>query len=169
MGTQCGPRGVRLGGVAGDPHAGHRVHHPGADRPSRQPLEGSMSVISLRDLTKVFPSADGNDLLVLDRLSFEVADREFVCLVGPSGSGKTVSLNVVAGLLSATSGSVIVDGASVADEPAPYGYVFQQPRLLPWKTVEDNIRFALRAKTGRPAPNEAQRIVDIIGLVGLRG
>src|SRR5947207_15119346 len=99
-----------------------------------------MSVISLRDLTKVFPSADGNDLLVLDHLSFDVADREFVCLVGPSGSGKTVSLNIVAGLLSATSGTVIVDGVSVAGQPATYGSVSPQPRLPPRQTAEDNHR-----------------------------
>lgn len=128
-----------------------------------------MSGISLRELSKTFPTADGAELLVLDRLSFEVADQEFVCLLGPSGSGKTVSLNIIAGLLQASSGSVVVDGTPVSARTPTYGYVFQQPRLLPWMTVEDNLRFALRAKSGLKLPNEANRIAAAIELVGLVG
>jgi ABC-type nitrate/sulfonate/bicarbonate transport system ATPase subunit len=127
-----------------------------------------MSQVSVRDLCKTFVRAEG-DLDVLDHVSFDVANQEFVCLLGPSGSGKSVSLNIVAGLLEASSGEVLVDGVPTTQKRPVYGYVFQQPRLLPWLSVQDNVRFALRAATGRAVPNEAQRIKQTLEQVGLSG
>lgn len=127
-----------------------------------------MSSIVVRNLTKTFKTA-GGPLKVLDNVSFSVAEREFVCLLGPSGAGKSVTLNCIAALLGYTSGDVEVDGVSVAKRQPSYGYVFQQPRLMPWRTVEGNLRFALRAETGHTVPDEDKRIDEILELVNLRG
>jgi ABC-type nitrate/sulfonate/bicarbonate transport system ATPase subunit len=127
-----------------------------------------MSNIEIRNLVKVFDTGTG-PLKVVDDVSFNVDEGEFVCLLGPSGSGKSVTLNCIAGLLDATFGDIKVDGISVADKKPHYGYIFQQPRLLPWRTVEENLQFALRAETGYPVPDEKKRIADVLELVNLAG
>ncbi|MCL5960402.1 MAG: ABC transporter ATP-binding protein [Chloroflexi bacterium] len=128
-----------------------------------------MSRIEIRNLVKSFRRADGGELLVLDNASFVVGDETFVCLLGPSGSGKSVTLNIIAGLLDQTSGEVLIDSVAMRSKAARYGYVFQQPRLLPWRTVEDNIRFALRADSGRKVPQEENRIRAVLSMVNLTG
>ncbi|MDB5764827.1 MAG: transporter family protein [Herminiimonas sp.] len=127
-----------------------------------------MSNIQVTRLTKVFDTATG-PLKVVDDVSFNVDQGEFVCLLGPSGSGKSVTLNCIAGLLDMTGGDIKVDGVSVKERKPNYGYVFQQPRLLPWRTVEENLQFALRAESGRAAPDEAGRIRRVLELVNLAG
>jgi ABC-type nitrate/sulfonate/bicarbonate transport system ATPase subunit len=127
-----------------------------------------MSSIEVNNLTKVFDTATG-PLKVVDDVSFQVKDGEFVCLLGPSGSGKSVTLNCIAGLLEATSGEVKVAGVPVKQQKPHYGYVFQQPRLMPWRTVKQNLRFALRAESGRAAPDEDERIRKVLELVNLSG
>jgi len=127
-----------------------------------------MSSIAVNGLTKIFNTASG-PLKILDDISFDVAEGEFVCLLGPSGAGKSVTLNCITGMLPATSGSVLVDGISVFEKKPNYGYVFQQPRLMPWRTVEENLRFALRAETGKPQADEDKRIQDVLELVNLSG
>lgn len=127
-----------------------------------------MSSIEIKNLIKTFDTA-GGPLKVVDDISFNVADGEFVCLLGPSGSGKSVTLNCIAGLLDATHGHVKVDGISVAEKKPHYGYIFQQPRLMPWRTVEENLQFALRGETGYAPPDEKKRIADVLDLVNLSG
>jgi ABC-type nitrate/sulfonate/bicarbonate transport system ATPase subunit len=127
-----------------------------------------MSNIEVNHLTKVFDTVTG-PLKVVDDVSFKVNEGEFVCLLGPSGSGKSVTLNCIAGLLEATSGEIKVDGISVRERKPNYGYVFQQPRMLPWRTIEENLQFALRAETGRAVPDEAKRIREVLELVNLSG
>lgn len=127
-----------------------------------------MSDIVVRNVTKVFNTASG-PLKVLDDVSFSVKDQEFVCLLGPSGAGKSVTLNCISGLLDCTAGGVEVDGVPVAQKQPSYGYVFQQPRLMPWRTVEENLRFALRAETGRAVPDEDRLIREVLALVNLSG
>jgi ABC-type nitrate/sulfonate/bicarbonate transport system ATPase subunit len=127
-----------------------------------------MSNIEVKHLTKVFDTVTG-PLKVVDDVSFKVDEGEFVCLLGPSGSGKSVTLNCIAGLLEPTDGEIKVDGVSVRERKPNYGYVFQQPRMLPWRTIEENLQFALRAETGRPVPDEAQRIRQVLELVNLAG
>ncbi|MFE1601819.1 ABC transporter ATP-binding protein [Methylobacterium sp. ID0610] len=79
-------------------------------------------------------------------LAFTVAPAETVCLIGPSGAGKTTTLRILLGLDRDFEGSVVPDPASLAT-----GIVFQEPRLLPWRTVEQNVRLSLpRPERGRP-------------------
>jgi len=127
-----------------------------------------MSQIEIKQLTKIFDTVSGK-LKVVDNVSFNVAEGEFVCLLGPSGSGKSVTLNCIAGLLDITSGDIKVDGVSVRERKPNYGYIFQQSRMLPWRTVRENLLFALRAESGRAVPNEDQRIKDVLELVNLVG
>lgn len=85
-------------------------------------------------------SAPGSDPLVIRDLSITLADGEFVCLVGPSGCGKTTLLNMLAGLDPDFQGTI----RSVPDSHRPrMAYVFQNPRLLPWRTVRENIELAM--------------------------
>ncbi|MBI3077359.1 MAG: ABC transporter ATP-binding protein [Deltaproteobacteria bacterium] len=126
-----------------------------------------MSTIVLQEVSRTFRRADGGPLLVLDRVSFTVREGEFLCLLGPSGSGKSITLNLIAGLLPPSGGEILLDGRPLRQTPLRYGYVFQQPRLFPWRTVEENLRFALRAETGRRVQGEEERIQAVLDLVNL--
>jgi len=99
--------------------------------------------------------------VALAGLSLEVAAGEFVALVGPSGCGKTTFLNIVAGLDRQFAGAVRIaarpDGA-----PARVGYVFQEPRLLPWRTVAENIALVLE-------PQRSAVVDEVLDAVGLAG
>lgn len=104
-----------------------------------------MPQIEIRGLHKTYIKQDGSPLPVLRDLSLDVADGEFVCLLGPSGCGKSTTLDILAGLTREDAGEVLIDGA-VADRTRDvFGYVFQQPRLLNWRTVGQNLSFALAA------------------------
>jgi NitT/TauT family transport system ATP-binding protein len=95
------------------------------------------TAISVQNLVKVFEDK-GRELCVLPGLSFDVVEGAFLTIVGPSGSGKSTLLNIIAGLEEQTSGSVRIH----ADRGEPrLGYVFQSARLLPWLSVEENLRF----------------------------
>ena len=103
---------------------------------------------------------------VLDDISLEVADGEFVCLLGPSGCGKSTMLNVIAGFLSPTKGDVRIDGEVVAGPDRRRVFVFQERGVFPWLTVEGNIGFGLSALT---ESERGQRIAHYVDLVGLKG
>jgi len=110
----------------------------------------------------------GQPLLVLDDVTFDVADNEFVAVVGPSGCGKTTLLSVIDGLLPRTAGTITVNGTTVERPGADRGFVFQQDALFPWRTVLSNIRFGLEARKGdRAAKNATAR--ELAALVGLAG
>ena len=104
-----------------------------------------MSDIVFADVSRVF-QRDGKDFLTLDRIAFDVRDREFVAIVGPSGCGKTTCLRMAAGLEFPTSGRVSVGGKPVSEPGPDRAVVFQQFALFPWKTVHENIDFGLRSK-----------------------
>src|SRR5690606_3870376 len=88
---------------------------------------------------------------------------EVVCLVGESGCGKTSLLNIVAGLLRCQSGEIAIESADAAAQRV--SYVFQRPRLLPWRSVIENVRFALRPlKVGPEADARIGRYLDMVGL-----
>ena len=100
-------------------------------------------------------------LRVLRELDLAVSDHEFVCILGPSGSGKSTLLNVIAGLETGYSGSVVRGASRV-------GYLFQEPRLLPWLTAERNVDFALES-CGVPREHRAALKDRYFALVGLEG
>jgi len=105
-----------------------------------------MGKLEVRDLSQSFPRDDGSILTVLDRVSFDVKDKEFVCILGASGCGKTTLLRLIAGLDTARSGSIIIDGEEITGTSPMVGFVFQEYSLFPWRTVIDNIAFGLEMR-----------------------
>lgn len=102
-----------------------------------------MGKLEILDLSQSFPRDDGSRLVVLEHLSLEVRDKEFVCILGSSGCGKTTLLRMIAGLDTAESGSIVLDGEEMKGTSPKVGMVFQEYSLFPWRTVIDNIAFGL--------------------------
>jgi NitT/TauT family transport system ATP-binding protein len=109
---------------------------------------------------------DGKSTQVLEDISLEVSEGEFVCLLGPSGCGKTTLLNTMGGFLSPTSGEVTIDGEVVRGPDPRRIFVFQERGVFPWLTVEGNIAFGLFHLNG---PERRQRVARYIKMVGLQG
>ncbi len=125
-----------------------------------------MGDLQIRDLNQSFPREDGSELAVLDHLSFEVHDKEFVCILGASGCGKTTLLRLIAGLDKARAGSIVLDGEEMNGPSPKVGFVFQEYSLFPWRTVIDNIAFGLEMK-GIPRGARyriAEQYLDLINL-----
>lgn len=112
----------------------------------------------------VFPSGQ----VALSNVSFEVRPGEFVALVGPSGCGKSTLLRMIAGLIAPTSGRVLIHDrpAAEARRGERIGFVFQEPRLLPWRTAAHNVRLPLELNGTAPAARES-RVPEVLALVGL--
>ncbi len=104
---------------------------------------------------------------VLDALDLVVEPGEVVALIGPNGCGKSTLLRVLAGLVPADAGAVSIDGTPVTGPDPRVGLVFQEPRLLSWRTAEQNVRFPMELASWPPARQRA-RADDLLGLVGLR-
>jgi NitT/TauT family transport system ATP-binding protein len=110
----------------------------------------------------------GDMLLAVDSASFDVAEGEFVAIVGPSGCGKTTFLNAVDGLLPVTSGTLTLNGRQIDRPGHDRGMVFQQPSLLPWRTVMGNVMYGaelLHLPKGEPR-RRAKHFIDLVGLQG---
>ena len=133
-------------------------------------------ILDIRNLTRSYRSG-GRDLTVLDGVTFSVAPGEAVAVVGPSGSGKSTLLGLVAGLDRPTAGSVLVEGRDLAAlkeaELASFrgrrmGFLFQQYRLLPALTAEENVRTPLELAGAKDARERARTWLERVGL-GARG
>jgi NitT/TauT family transport system ATP-binding protein len=109
---------------------------------------------------------DGASVSVLDDISLDVGEGEFVCVLGPSGCGKSTILNVMAGFIAPTSGQVRIDGEPVVGPDPRRIFVFQERGVFPWLTVEGNIGFGLSSLS--PADRQ-RRIAHYVALVGLQG
>jgi NitT/TauT family transport system ATP-binding protein len=94
----------------------------------------SKPILSAKAIAKTFHGRDG-DVRALRDVSLEISAGEFVSLVGPSGCGKTTLLRILGGLLQADSGVVRIDGQSMTQPRQQIGFVFQNPTLMPWRTV----------------------------------
>jgi NitT/TauT family transport system ATP-binding protein len=112
--------------------------------------------------------AGGRAIHAVDGVSFGVRDEEFVALVGPSGCGKSTVLNMIAGLVTPTGGTIRLDGRPLARIPREVGYVFQKDTVFPWRTVFQNVELGL-AYRGVPPAEREQRVREAIRLVGLEG
>ncbi len=122
--------------------------------------------ISVERVALSFRDGDGS-LDVLAGLSLEVGSREVVALIGPNGCGKSTLLRVVAGLIEPDAGVVRVGRRAVEGPDPRIGLVFQEPRLLAWRSAERNVRFPMEL-AGWPEARQARRAEDLLGLVGLR-
>jgi NitT/TauT family transport system ATP-binding protein len=119
----------------------------------------------VQGVTKVF--RDGRrSLEVIASIDLTVAAGEFVSVIGPSGCGKSTLFNIVAGVEKASSGLIAIDGEADGVRAGKTGYMLQQPLLLPWRTVEENVMLGLdvRRVPRKNAQQEAQELLKRFGL-----
>ena len=124
------------------------------------------SKLAIDSVSKSFQSASGT-VLALDRVSLNVAEGEFVCLVGASGCGKTTMLNIIAGLEKPDSGEVLTDGKPVTAPGRERLVMFQEPALFPWLTVFGNVLFGLNLKPNlsrKDRHDVAKYYLELVGL-----
>jgi len=117
----------------------------------------------LIDIAGVLKRFTGDEEPVLDHISLSVSRGELVALIGPSGCGKSTVLNILAGLVKPTEGSV-----TLSDPEARISYVFQRPRLLPWRSVKRNVEFSLE-QTKLTASVRRRAVHEAIARVNLEG
>ena len=117
--------------------------------------------VEVHNLTKNFGS-----LKVLNDISFNIKKGEFVCIVGPTGCGKTTFLNLLTRIYMPTKGDLLIDGESADPKKHNLAFVFQEPSALPWKTVEQNLRFGLELK--KLPEKEIKERVELMGLEEFR-
>ena len=128
-----------------------------------------MAEIAIRNVVKTFVDRTRDrTVTAVDNVSLNIADNDFVCLLGPSGCGKSTLLDMIAGFERPSSGRIEVAGTLVEKPGADRGVVFQQPTLMPWLSVVDNVAFHLKLM-GVGKTERRSRAQDIIDLVGLRG
>lgn len=124
-----------------------------------------MAAIAISGVSKVFRTPR-KTTHALDETSLDVADGEVVCIVGPSGCGKTTLLNLIAGFLEPSSGTIDVAGHRVSGPSAERAVVFQADAVFPWLTVRDNVAFGPRVQ-GVGATERRERVERYLQLVGL--
>lgn len=118
--------------------------------------------VRVTNLTKKF-----GDLLVLDDISFDVKEGEFLCIVGPTGCGKTTFLNSLTKLYDITAGEILVNGEPVDLKKHNIAYIFQEYSTFPWLKVEENIRYGLKIKD-MPEAEIKKRVDKVVEMVGLQ-
>jgi len=118
--------------------------------------------VRVTNLSKQF-----GDLKVLDNISFDVLQGEFLCVVGPTGCGKTTFLNSVTKLYELTSGEILIDGKPVDLKKNNISYIFQEQSTMEWYTVEQNIEYGLRIR-GVPKVDRRQAVDEVLEMVGLK-
>ncbi|HEX7722715.1 MAG TPA: ABC transporter ATP-binding protein [Pyrinomonadaceae bacterium] len=123
-------------------------------------------MIEVSEISKTFTSSS-RQVNALDRISFSVPGRDFVSIIGPSGCGKSTLLKIIGDIIEPSFGSITVDGVPSREArlKGMFSFVFQNPVLLPWRTVIDNVRLPLEIlhRNGR----DASALLDLVGLHGL--
>jgi NitT/TauT family transport system ATP-binding protein len=128
-----------------------------------------MSTLELKNVKKTFPNPDSaGNFTVLDNIDIMVEEESFTTIMGPSGCGKSTILNIIAGILPMDSGEIRLDNRPVEAGEYSFGYVFQDPRLLNWRTVEQNLRIIMDAHD-MPEDKQTDRIREWLDKVGLAG
>jgi NitT/TauT family transport system ATP-binding protein len=122
-----------------------------------------VAVLKVENLTKVFPAANKNSepTRALDNIDLEIGEHNFVSLVGPSGCGKSTFLNILSGVEEPSSGRISLSGEGGGD--ARFGYVFQDPRLLPWRTIIQNMLY-VHDDRGQETRRRALEYLELVGL-----
>jgi NitT/TauT family transport system ATP-binding protein len=135
------------------------------ERPALKPAD-----LRLTGVSKSFPMRDGGRLQALKNIDLTVEAGTIHALLGRSGCGKSTLLNIIAGLMEPDSGTVCVDDATLdCRQPTPFiGYMFQDDRLMPWRTASGNVGFALENQPFSKA-ERAAKVAEMLELVGLTG
>jgi len=126
--------------------------------------QAGAALIDMRDVGKTF----GNGTEAIKDMSLSIRAGEFVSFLGPSGCGKSTALKMIAGLLSVSSGDITVDGhaAGAGGGTGDVGYVFQEPTLMPWTTVFENVYLPLRLQ-GMSRKKATPLVTEMLAKVGL--
>jgi len=130
--------------------------------------------IRIEAVSKTFDVRGGGTFTALDDVTLDVAPGEFLVVVGPSGCGKSTLLDLISGLTKPSSGRILLDGETVAGPALDRGIVFQQYALLPWRTAQRNVEFALEAQprldrlSRRSRAERAREYLDLVGLSGFQ-
>ncbi len=134
--------------------------------PSTRPLSGAHVIV--RDIDHVFSLPHDASLHALTGVSLDVRSGEFVSLLGPSGCGKSTLLRLIGGLLAPQHGQVLVDGSPPreAQRAKSLGFVFQDPALLPWRTVAANVRLPLQVNRRAGGRLDVDALLRLVGLDG---
>ena len=121
--------------------------------------------IKVRNMTKRF-----GELLVLDKVSFDVHKGEFLCIVGPTGCGKTTFLNCLTKLYEPTSGEILINDEPVDLKKHNIAYIFQEYSTMSWLTVEENVAFGLEIKhhSKEDIKREVNEALEMVGLTKYR-
>jgi NitT/TauT family transport system ATP-binding protein len=140
-----------------------RVEHTNG---KQQPAPGGIS-LKIENVSKVFPGRAGA-VEALQPVNVDVAAGEFVCLLGPSGCGKSTLLSIIAGLESATTGTIYADGHPIRGTGTDRVLLFQEAALFPWLDVQRNVEFGLRqaGMRGKERTALAQRFIELVHLKG---
>ena len=125
------------------------------------------SKLNIKNISMEFTDTDAVTS-VFENINLELKDNEFFCVVGPSGCGKTTLIRIIAGLLEATAGNILIDGKVSNKANANKGVVFQADAVFPWKTVLGNVEFGLKIQ-GIHKDERRKIAMQYIELVGLKG
>lgn len=123
--------------------------------------------VRIRNISKVFHIDGRKEFPVLKNITFSIGEGDFVVILGESGCGKTTFLNLLAGLMPLSSGEILVDDETVVGPHPSRSILFQQPSLLPWLTVLENIVFGCELR--KDLDNLDERAGRLIGIMGLKG
>lgn len=127
-------------------------------------------LIEVKDLTVRYNIArTGKTLTAVENVNLSVRAGEFVTVLGPSGCGKTTVMNVIAGLVEATEGTVLFDGEPVSGPSPDRAVVFQDYALLPWRSVFDNVKFGVQMQKRFRGVDMTDKVQEAIEIVGLKG
>ncbi len=129
-----------------------------------------MNAVQLDHVSKWFDRREGAPLHVLDAIDIAIPQHAIVALLGASGCGKSTLLNMIAGLIEPDEGAVLLDGipSHAFRDWRAMTYMFQEDRLLPWRTAAQNVAFGLEAG-GMGREERRRRVDETLGLVGLDG
>jgi ABC-type nitrate/sulfonate/bicarbonate transport system ATPase subunit len=123
-------------------------------------MSAPATCIAIRDVSKTYerPGRRDQAFTALTNVSLDIAEGEFISLIGASGCGKTTLLRMISGLIPASTGEVVINGRRVDGVPDRIGFVFQEPALLPWRSVRDNLAFVLKRK--KMSAEQVQAAID---------
>lgn len=125
-------------------------------------------LIEIQGLNKIYPTREGSPIQALSDVNLNISRGEFITVVGPSGCGKTTLLKILAGIMAPSSGSVRVNGNPLSGPSRQLGVVFQEPLLLPWRTVLENVMVPVEVQKldAKAYRQEARKLLELVGLQG---
>jgi nitrate/nitrite transport system ATP-binding protein len=138
------------------------------DSNNKEMLLQEKPYLSVREVSKVYPTLNGNSYTVLDNIDLTIKEGEFICLIGHSGCGKSTLLNIIAGFSQPSTGQVKLKDALVSKPGPDRMMVFQNYSLLPWKTAYENVYLAVnRVYQDRPDAEKHDIVAKHLAMVGL--